>query len=91
MDKNRPPDLEMTLEGEFVSPPTPPASTRILLGAIVLAVIASAVAIAAVALWLALSLLPVALGAAAVAYGIYRYKLWRLRNAGTSQNGIWRP
>jgi hypothetical protein len=84
MDKNRPPELEMTLDGEFVSPPAPPVSTRILFWAVVIAVIAGASSLAAIALTLALSILPVALGAAAVAYILYRYKLWR---AGVSVGG----
>ncbi len=84
MDKNRPPELEMTLEGEFVSPPTPPVSTRIMFWAIVVAVIAGAVTFAAAALWVALTILPIALGAAAIAYGLFRYRLWR---AGVSIDG----
>jgi hypothetical protein len=84
MDKNRPPELEMTLDGEFVSPPAPPISTRILFWAVVVAVIAGAASLAALALTLALSILPVAIAAAAVAYVLYRYKLWR---AGASIGG----
>ena len=77
MDKNRPPELEMTLNGEFVSPPVAPVSTRILFWAIVIAAVAGAASLAALALTLALSILPVALGAAAVAYLLFRYKMWR--------------
>ena len=29
MNRNSPPELDMTIEGEFVSPPKPPLSTRI--------------------------------------------------------------
>jgi hypothetical protein len=91
MDKNRPPELEMTLDGEFVSPPAPPVSTRILFWAVLVAVIAGALSLAALALTLALSILPVALGAAAVAYILYRYKLWRAGGSIGGQRDLWRP
>jgi hypothetical protein len=91
MDKKPPPELEMTLEGEFVSPPTPPLSTRILFWAVVIAAIAGAVCIAALALWVALSVLPIALGALAVAYVVYRYRLWRAGISVGRQPDLWRP
>jgi hypothetical protein len=92
MDKNRPPELEMTLDGEFVSPPVAPVSTRILFWAIVIAAVAGAASLAAVALTLALSILPVALGAAAVAYLLFRYKMWRAGvSIGPGQQDIRRP
>ena len=90
MDKNRPPELEMTLDGEFVSPPVPPVSTRILFWAVVVAVVAGAASLAAIALTLALSILPVALGAAAVAYLLYRYKLWRAGVSVGRRQDLWR-
>ncbi len=58
MDKNRPPELEMTLNGEFVSPSVAPVSTRILFWAIVVAAVAGAASLAALALTLALTILP---------------------------------
>jgi hypothetical protein len=91
MDKKSPPELEMTLEGEFVSPPKPPLSTRILFWAVVVAVIAGALSIAALALTLAVSILPIALGAAAIAYGLYRYRLWRAGPSIGRQQDLWRP
>jgi len=80
----RPPELDMTLEGEFRSPPKPPLMTRILIWAVIVAVIASALVIAAFALWLALIILPVAVGAAVVAWAIWRFQMWR---AGRSVQG----
>ena len=71
----------MTINGEFVSPPAAPFSSRILMWAVVVAVIAGALSLAAFALWLALLILPVAFGAAVIAYGIFRYKLWRAQRA----------
>jgi hypothetical protein len=91
MIQRRPPELEMTVEGEFVSPPAPPVSTRILMWAVVIAVIAGALSLAAIALWLALLILPVALGAAVVAWAMVRYRVWRLQRELRGQRGPWRP
>jgi hypothetical protein len=77
MTKPNPTELNMTLEGEFVSPPTAPISSRILMWAIIVAVMAGAIALAAFALWIALLILPVAIGAAVLAWGAYRYRMWR--------------
>jgi hypothetical protein len=63
MKQKRPPELEMTLEGDFVSQPKPPVSTRILFWAVVVAVLAGALSLAALALWVAMIILPVAIGA----------------------------
>ena len=81
----------MTLEGEFVSPPKPPVTSRILLWAIVIAVIAGGLSLAAFALWLALLILPVALGAAAIAWAMFRYRMWRAQTSFSSQRNVWRP
>jgi hypothetical protein len=81
----------MTLNGEFVSPPTAPISTRILFWAIVVAVVAGAASLAALALTVALTILPVALGAAAVAYLLYRYRLWRAGVSVVGQQDLRRP
>jgi len=81
MNKRNPPDLEMTLEGEFVSPPHVPVATRLLAWAIVAAVVAGALFLAAFALWLAMLMLPVAIGATLIAWSIYRYRLWREQKA----------
>jgi hypothetical protein len=91
MTQRRPPELDMTLEGEFVSPPVAPISSRILMWAFVIAVIAGALSLAAFALWLALLILPVALGAAVVAYAMFRYRIWRARHSVSGQRGVWRP
>ncbi|HBK06770.1 MAG TPA: hypothetical protein DDZ81_13015 [Acetobacteraceae bacterium] len=80
----------MTIEGEFVEPRSAPIANRILLWAIVVAVLAGALSIAALALWFALMILPVAVGAGAVAYGVYRYRLWRMQSALSGQRNLWR-
>jgi hypothetical protein len=88
----RPPELDMTLEGTYRTPPRPPLLTRILIWAVIVAVIAGALALAAFALWVALLVLPVAIGAAVIAWGIWRFQVWRAtklrRRAGAA---LWRP
>jgi hypothetical protein len=91
MNQRRPPELDMTLEGEFIAPPKAPISSRILMWAIVVAVVAGALSIAAFALWLALVILPVALGAAVVAWAVYRYRVWRAQTSVGGQRDVWRP
>lgn len=91
MNQRRPPELEMNLQGEFVEPATAPISSRILMWAVVVAIIASALALAAFALWLALLILPVAVGAAAVAWVMFRYRVWRAQRTVGGQRDVWRP
>ena len=96
MYQRQPPELEMTANGEFVSPPVAPWTSRILMWAVVIAMIAGALSIAAFALWLALIILPVALGAAAIAYAMFRYRMWRAQRSVAHpsvgrQRGVWRP
>lgn len=73
--------LDMTPDGQFRGPPRLPLSTRVLGVALAVAAIAAALALGALALWFALILVPVALGAAAVAWFAWRYRLWRARRA----------
>jgi hypothetical protein len=91
MNKRRPPELDMTIEGEFVSPPRAPVTSRILMWAVVIAILAGALSLAAFALWLALLILPVAVGAAIVAWAILRYRLWRAQRTVGQQRGVWHP
>lgn len=91
MNKDRAPELDMTLEGEFISPQPAPLANRLLLWAIIVAVMAGALCIAAFALWLALLILPVAVGAGVVAWGMYRYRLWRMQQSLGGQRDVWRP
>src|ERR1700733_8211009 len=91
MNQRRPPELDMTINGEFVSPPKAPISSRILMGAIVVAVLAGALSLAAFALWLALLVLPVAFGAAVVAWAMFRYRVWRAQRGAGAGRTVWRP
>jgi hypothetical protein len=81
----------MTIEGEFVSPPKMPISSRILMWAIVIAVLAGALSLAALALWAALIILPVAFGAAVLAWAMFRYRVWRAQRSALGQRDVWRP
>ena len=56
-------------------------SARILRYAIVVAVLAAGLAVAALMLWFALILIPVALGAGLIAYGAFRYRMWKAGGA----------
>jgi fatty acid desaturase len=76
-DIGRVPVLDMTPDGQFREPATTPFADRLLRTAVVVAAVGTAVAIAALALWFALLLIPVVLVAALVAYGAFRWRLWR--------------
>jgi len=91
MNDRRPPELEMTINGEFVSPPATPIANRILRWAIVIAVLAGALSLAAFALWIALIILPVAFAAGVVAWAMFRYRVWQAQRAMGGQRSVWRP
>lgn len=88
MTQRHPPELDMTLEGEFVSPPAATISNRILMWAIIVAVMAGALFLAAFALWIALMILPVAVGAVVVAWGVFRYRVWREQKSVSAQRNV---
>ena len=71
--------LDMTPDGRFRAPPRVPVSTRIIIGAVLLAAVAVGLALAALALWVALALIPIAIVAVVVAVATIRFKLWRAR------------
>lgn len=81
MHQRTPPLLDMTPDGRFRPPPAGragvPVSTRILVGAILVAALAGAASMAALALWIASMLIPVAAAAVIVAYATLRYRAWR--------------
>ena len=72
-----PPPLDMTLDGQFREPPVAPVATRVGRIAMLVAALAAAGAVGLLALWFALVLIPVALGAGLIAYGVLRYQQWR--------------
>jgi hypothetical protein len=82
--------IDMTLEGEFVSPPgqpKPPIGARIMLWAIVAMVLAVTLLIVAVTFWFVVMLLPLVLAAALIAYLAFRYQLWRAGRSFTIRRG----
>jgi len=70
--------IDMTVDGQFISPPPPSLADRIFRAAVMVAAIAGAVAIAALALWFAIALIPVLLVAGVVAWAAWRWQLWRM-------------
>ena len=90
MAKNDNDIIDMTLDGEFVSPPPlarPPIGARIMVWAIVAMVLAVAVLIVALTFWFVVMLLPLVLGAALVAYIALRFQLWRSGDTFTVRRG----
>jgi hypothetical protein len=87
----RPPELDMTIEGGFRTPQKPPIMTRVLIWAVIVAVIAGSLALAAFALWVALIILPVALGAAVLAWLVWRFQVWRARGSIGRGRDVFRP
>jgi len=82
--------IDMTLEGDFVSPPPlsrPPIGARIMVWAVVVMVLAVTALIVALTFWFVLMILPLVLGAALVAYLALRYQLWRSGRSFTVRRG----
>ncbi len=74
------PVIDMMPDGTFAAPPRAPRLLpQIIVAAAVIAILAGAVALAALAFWLAMTLLPIALGAGAIAYVAVRLQAWRAR------------
>jgi hypothetical protein len=69
----------MSPDGSFRGPARPPLTARVGGVALLLAAVAGAAGLAALALWLALALIPIALGAALVAWAAFRFQVWRAR------------
>ncbi len=91
MDARSPPEIDMLPDGTIRRPARPPIATRIFIWAVIIAAIAGALSLAAFALWIALIILPVALGAAVIAWLAFRFQLWRA--GGSIRRGppnVWR-
>ena len=76
--------LDMTPDGRFTRPPGLPVSTRIIAGAVLLAIVAGGLAFAAFALWIALALVPVVIVAVLIAVVTIRFKIWQAKRRGGS-------
>jgi hypothetical protein len=64
--------LDMTPDGQFRRRPGLPIMQRLFLGAVIVAAVAGGLALSALAFWLAMFLLPVALVAGIIAWGMLR-------------------
>jgi hypothetical protein len=74
--------IDMTPDGDFVSPrPRPAGGLAVTLGlsAAIVAAVAGAIVVAALLLWVASIMIPVALVAGVVAYAAFRFQMWRVR------------
>ena len=95
------PQIDMTPDGEFIEirrqatmQGTLPLSSKVVVFGVVAAVLAGAFAIAALALWLALTLIPIAIAGAAIAYGAFRVQSWWARRrslGGGGHRDVFRP
>jgi hypothetical protein len=82
--------IDMTPDGQFRAPPPTPWATKLLRWAIVIAIGAAALSLAGFVLWFALMLIPIAIGAALIAYGAFRWRMWKAKQARTGTN-LYRP
>lgn len=92
MAPHTPPVLDMTPDGQFREPLRQgaglgangrvPVSLKLLIGAVVVAVLAGTAAVAALALWVVSMLLPLMVIAGSVAYVTVKYRQWRRRTPG---------
>jgi len=74
------PQLDLRPDGSFTRRPTGlPWSARIGIAATLVALVAAGIAGAALAIWLILILLPVIVIAGVIAWGAFRFQLWRGR------------
>lgn len=91
MAPQQPPVIDMTPDGRFREPPQAsgarvPVSFKLLIGAVVVAVLAGTAAVAALALWVVSMLLPVMVIAGGVAYAAFKYRQWRHRGGLSARN-----
>lgn len=70
--------IEMRADGSFVDPPRPSFTQRALRVALAIAILAALITAGFLLVGLALLLIPAALAAAAVAWAMFRYQIWRL-------------
>jgi hypothetical protein len=72
--------IDMTLAGDFVSPPpgsAPPVGARVMVWAIVAMLLTVSVLIVALTFWFVVMILPLVLVAGAIGYLALRFQLWR--------------
>ena len=84
------PVIDMTPDGQFIDTglrAASPIAARVLGLSVLVAVIAGILGVAMLALWLALQLIPIAIGAGLIAYGAFRFQLWRARHGSLRGQG----
>ena len=83
----------MTPDGLFRAPPRParpPIAMRVGVAALVIAVLAGVLSTAAMVFWIALTLIPVAVAAGAVAWLAFKFQVWRMRQSGGARRSVYR-
>jgi len=88
MSHRVPPELDMLPDGRFRTPPRPPVATRVFIWAVLVAAVSAGLVGAFLALWVALTLLPIAIIAALVAWLALRFQIWRARSSASGQRNI---
>ena len=71
--------IDMDLEGHIRTPSAPPLMARVLRAAVVIAALGAMLAAGLLAFGLALALIPVVIMAGLVAWGAFRFQMWRKR------------
>jgi hypothetical protein len=70
--------IDMTLDGEIITPPPPTLLQRLLRGVVAIALVGAVLAAAVLALWFALLLVPIVLISGVIAWAAWRWRLWRM-------------
>lgn len=93
-------EIDMTPDGQFAGPQAGmsdgpvPVTSRILRAAIVIGVLSIIAVLVALTLWVALALIPIAIGMGLVAYLALRFQLWRRGGPAKFRSGrgsnLWR-
>ena len=91
MTDHRPPEIDMRPDGSFVDPPTVPLSAKVFRIALVLAILAIALTLAVLLIGFALFMIPVAIASVGVAWGAFRYRMWKMGGSARGGRGIFRP
>ena len=88
---DRPPTLDMRLDGSFRTPPRAglPLSFKLMMGGVLLALTAGAVAFAALAIWVMSMVLPVLLVAGLFTCGMVRFRRWQAIRAMSGSRSLY--
>jgi hypothetical protein len=89
------PVVDITLDGRFAEAPQPgipPIPARIMGYAILVAILGGGLAIGLLALWLALTIIPIVIGAGLIAYVVFRAQRWFARQGSFGgKRDVFRP